>query len=365
MAFRISSFPAKSDNPYLGLFYGALERYGVERAEGFLLSPRWLLTQRKRVDAIHFHWPEWLWDGRREPSARALLKLQGVLIAAGAMGIKRVWTVHNLDPHERRPRQDRRGQRLLARHCDLLIVHSEVTAEQVREQLQPRAPVVVMPHGSYVGHYPEPRPRAVVLAELGLKDDRPVICCIGRLREYKGLELACEALARLGEEAHLVIAGTPHKAYDMEPLERYAETLPGLTLIPRALNDQEFADTLSVADAVLLPYREITGSGALLAAWSEGCGVIASDLDFFREMVPDGSDAGRLFQSGNSDALVRAVRAYLRIPTEQRKEAARAMAGRFSWERCVEPLGEVLRSWQRDRKERPSGHDVQPATRES
>jgi beta-1,4-mannosyltransferase len=66
MAFKISSFPGWSSNPYLDLFYEALVPYGVERAEGFLLSPKWLLAKRGEVDAIHFHWPEWLWGGRMD-----------------------------------------------------------------------------------------------------------------------------------------------------------------------------------------------------------------------------------------------------------------------------------------------------------
>lgn len=347
MSINISSFPAHSSNPYLDLFYGALSSYGVQTIEGFRLSPKWLVSKRSDIDAVHFHWPEWLWNGRFDRSVRALLKLFVTIRLAKALGIKLIWTIHNLDTHEGGDWQDRWGQRLLAYHCDLLIVHSQGTAMRVRERLRPHGVVVVMPHGSYEGHYPEPRPRATVLEELGLKDDRPVLCCIGRLRDYKGLDLSCEACAELGDEVQLLIAGTPHSGFDIAPLEHYAEILPQLTLMARTLDDQEFADIISVSDAALLPYRQITGSGALLAAWTEGCGVIASDLDFFREMISETSTAGRLFSAGDTEALVRTVREYLKTPLEERREAARAMATRYSWDRCVEPVGELLQTWQR------------------
>ena len=217
MALKISSFPGESRNPYLELFYRALAPYGVERAEGFRLSPRWLLAHRNEVDVLHFHWPEWLWDGRYENSARALAKLQAVLIMAGVLGIKRIWTVHNLDAHEGGGWQDRWGQRLLARWCDLLIVHSAHTAERLRTRLRPQAPVVVMPHGNYEGYYPKPRPRAVALAHLGLEDREPLVSCIGWLRDYKGLDVACDAIARLDGSVRLVIAGTPHRSFDLAP----------------------------------------------------------------------------------------------------------------------------------------------------
>lgn len=347
MSLRVSSYPGRSSNPYLDLFYEALASYGVERADGFLLSPRWLLANRNSTDIIHFHWPEWFWSGRYEGSLRALLKLPVILKAAKAFGIKLVWTVHNLDAHEGMGWEDRWGQHALARHCDLLIVHSQITAEGVRERLRPSAPIIVMPHGSYKGYYPEPRPRTEILADLGLKDDRPILCCVGRLRDYKGLDLACEALKKLDGEMHLLIAGVPHRGFDLRPLEEYAEQLPELTLLPRMLEDQEFVDILSVSDAALLPYRQITGSGALLAAWTQGCGVVASDLDFFRELLPTGSDAGVVFRVGDVKALARAIRTFLEIPQDRRADAARKLADRYSWDRCVRPVGGFMQAWQR------------------
>lgn len=346
MSFNIASFPNSSKNPYLRLFYEALEAYGAQLVEGFVLSPRWLFRKHTEIDAIHFHWPEWLWDGRYEGEHRALLKLQAFLSLAGLLRIKRIWTVHNLDPHEGEMWADRWGQRLLARYCDLLIVHSQITKEQVRHKLSPKAPIIVMPHGSYEGHYPEPRSQSEILKEFGLEEGRPVLCCLGRLREYKGLDLACEALTLLGEEVRLVIAGTPHQGFDITSLEHYAKILPNLKLIARTLSDQEFVDLLSVADMALLPYRQITGSGALLASWTQGCGVVASDLDFFREMLPNGSEAGRLFQAGNAEALAGAIREYLTVPLDKRRKAAHALAASLSWERCVEPVGAVIQSWQ-------------------
>lgn len=343
---RVVSQPAKSANPYLSLLYEALEPYGVEWAGGFVLSPRWLLANRGNVDAIHFHWPERLWNGSSEWGARALLKLRLILGITGALGIKRVWTVHNLEAHESNGWQDRIGQRMLARHCDLLIAHTERTANKVNALLRPRIPVLVMPHGSYAGWYPEPRSERDIRATLGLEGSKPILCCVGRLREYKGLDVACEALAHLNDDVHLVIAGTAHDGFDMGALEHYARTMPNLTLIPRALDDQEFADILSVSDAALLPYRQITGSGVLLAAWTQGCGVIASDLDYFREMLPPGGAAGMVFPEGDAEALADAIRAYLRIPEENRARAISESVEAFSWERCIVPVGDVFSGWQ-------------------
>lgn len=345
-AMRVAHWPEESRNPYLRLFYEALEPYGVSTVSGFSFSLRWLWQARNEIDAVHFHWPDRLWEGRHENSDRALLKLYAFLVLAGWLGIKRIWTVHNLDPHEGESRADRRGQDLLARHCDLLIVHSRLTERKVLAKLKPRGKIIVMPHGNYDGHYPQPRPRAVVIEEFDLRDNLPVLCCLGRLREYKGLDIACDALRYLGEDVQLIIGGVPHRGFDLAPLERSAAQLPNLALIPRMLSDQELVDLLSVSDAALLPYRKITGSGALLAAWTEGCGVIASDLDFFQEMISETSTAGRLFSAGDAQALALAVRDYLAAPEQERRKGARAEAEKYAWDRCVGPVGEQLLAWQ-------------------
>ena len=256
-----------------------------------------------------------------------------------------IWTVHNLVPHDGGGWENGWGKRILARHCDLVITHSASTEAELRRRVTPRGPVVVMPHGSYIGHYPEPRPRLAVLADLGIADDRPILCCVGMLRGYKGIDLACEAFAHLQDEVRLIIAGSPHQTFELASVERYAEREPGLTLVTHRLSDQEFVDILSVADAALLPYRQVTGSGALLAAWSAGCGVVASDLTFFRDMLPEDSDAGRLFRTGDAEALVAAIRDYLQVSRERRRAAAWDMASQFAWERCVVPVGKIIQSW--------------------
>lgn len=344
-AFRIAPYPADEKNPYLDLFYNALRSYSIERSYGFEFSPRWIWQQGRTTHAVHFHWAEWLWNGRYEAPAKSLLKLIAFVLAARVRGVKVIWTVHNLENHEGGGRVDQIARAVLARSANLSILHSEAAANIYEHRYRPRGKVVVMPHGTYDGHYPEPRPRKTVLSDIGLEEGLPVLCCLGRLRDYKGLDLACEAFARIGSGVQMVIAGAPHEGFDMAPLERHAKAYPKLALVARALDDQEFVDILSVADVALLPYRKITGSGALLAAWSQGCGVVASDLDYFREVIPNESDAGRLFESGNVEELVAAIQEYLEVPRQRRIEAARRMSRRYAWEHCVQSVGEVLAGW--------------------
>jgi len=59
MKLRIRSLPARGgDNPYVELFYDALEAHEVELVGPLELDLEWLAEHLDTFDAIHLHWPE-------------------------------------------------------------------------------------------------------------------------------------------------------------------------------------------------------------------------------------------------------------------------------------------------------------------
>ncbi len=193
--FHISAFPAgiaQKENPYFTLCHAALARRGISVADDLQIDLRWLNTRRHCIHAIHLHWPERFWrHGRFSDSSRLrragmacerLLQLSRFIRAARRLGMLSIWTVHNIEPHEGAYRWDYYGYRLLGRHCDLVICHSDSAVRVLRDAYRPRARVLVMPHGDPAPAYPRARPRLDVLRELGLDPQRPVVSCLGRLR---------------------------------------------------------------------------------------------------------------------------------------------------------------------------------------
>jgi glycosyltransferase involved in cell wall biosynthesis len=339
---------SRAANPYLDLFAAALAGHGIEVGYELQVRDSWLRANRHGFEALHIHWPEALWHLPGAGGARRLRNVAGLwrfLRLGGRQGLMRIWTVHNLQHHEGSDWVDELGYRVLARHADLLICHSRGTAAAVVERHRPRGRVVVMPIGSYTGLYPEPRPRAEVLARLGLRDDLPVVCSIGQLRPYKGLEVACAAARLLAGKVQLVIAGNPHVHFDVGALRASLDGVEGARVLPQYVSDQEFADLVAASEAMVLPYRKITGSSAVPAACSLGRGVVASDLPFFRETLEPQPDAGVLFEPENAEDLARAVLEYLGKPAETRRAAAHRLAQYYSWERCIVPVVEGIRGW--------------------
>jgi glycosyltransferase involved in cell wall biosynthesis len=305
--------------------------------------PEWL--DAREADVLHFHWPESFWR-RSDSSLRGELgelhALWQFLRRAKRLHIGIVWTVHNIEAHEQSSWMDGLAHRLLVRAADLLICHSSSAAAAVAARYGVRDHIVVMPHGNFEGIFPAPRPRGDVLAEFQLSPSRPLVSCLGNLRGYKGLELAAAAAARSSDEVHLLIAGPPHADYDLGPLKKLLHGCRHATLIERRLTDQEFADLTAASDASVLSYSKVTTSGVLLASWTLGTGVIASDLPPFRELLADAGIAGRLYPSGDAGALAAAMSDYLSAPREVRQTAALAEARRYSWPRCIAPLAPHL-----------------------
>lgn len=335
---RWAHWPPQTESPYYSLFYGALAEYGVTPMP-LKRNVHWVRAHQ--TDVVHFHWPETFWrrgtEGVRRRAAE-LKKLWDFLRAARRAGVRIVWTVHNIEAHEGGDLSDTIGHRLIATHADLLICHSEWAAKAVRKRYRTNAQVVVMPHGNFAGVFPQPRSAESVRAELGVSSRRPLVSCLGILRGYKGLEIACAAAERLGDDAHLLIAGAPHRDFDPSALRTAVNLLPHATFLDRRLTEQEFADFTASSDASLLPYTKVTSSGVLLSSWTLGTGVIASDLPPFCELLRDAGEAGRLFTSGDAGALADAIRSYVAIPRAARTTAALAQSDRYAWSKCVSLL---------------------------
>jgi hypothetical protein len=161
---RLASYPERNPgNPYVELFYRALAQHGVEHAGRLVADPTWLASAAGAVDAVHIHWPERIWRGRRTGrldrvlavlsgrSLRGVWRLKRFLHGAAARGITRVWTVHNVAHHEGSTAIDRWGYRELARGSDLLVCFSEAAADELRRAYGDGVPVLVISHGSYKG----------------------------------------------------------------------------------------------------------------------------------------------------------------------------------------------------------------------
>ncbi|MCI4645267.1 MAG: glycosyltransferase [Hyphomonadaceae bacterium] len=231
-------------------------------------------------------------------TAPALTYLAQALRKQGARVIS---IVHNAADHEGAGWK----RALLSRQIqasDSAITHNRALAQAI-SAFAPDLPVAISPHPLFA--YPEPIGSLARRARLEL-------LMFGLIRPYKGADLLVEAMGRLaGQDMRLTIAGEVWG--DKSMLEQQIAKSPAraqIELVARYLSDAEAAEYFARADSVVLPYRQVTGSGVVPVALHYGKPVIASDLAGFREIVTPG-ETGWLVPAEDSKALASCLEARL------------------------------------------------------
>jgi glycosyltransferase involved in cell wall biosynthesis len=123
---------------------------------------------------------------------------------------------------------------------------------------------------------------------IGLPKDSKLVSIFGFLGNYKGHDIAMDAMKLLPENYHLALVGGMHPESKDIFLDSLITRMPSelrnrihiTGWVDKATADRYFAAT----DAFLAPYRaetELAGSGAITWALSSGKPVVASKVDAF------------------------------------------------------------------------------------
>jgi glycosyltransferase involved in cell wall biosynthesis len=228
-------------------------------------------------------------------------------------GPRTVVVAHNVLPHETHL-GDRELMQQLFERVDAVLVHSEEQARLAHELHAPRVSVTDLPP-----HLPGGVP-----VERVPHDGPPRLLALGMVRDYKGVDLLMEALARVPGPT-LTVAG--------EMWGSSGERVRELARDPRLRDRVEvhggyvpadrLAPLLASHDVLALTYRSATASQNALLGRHHGLPVLASDVGTFGRQVRDGVD-GLLVPPNDVDALVAALhRLADREFTEQLRAAVR------------------------------------------
>ena len=279
---RVLAWPGLSyaQQPYITQLYTHLERLGAE-----VTSFRAFLPVRKPFDVWHMHWPENrlidpspVWAAAQ--SARLLAEMQ----AARLRGTKIVWTAHNLKQHEgRHPHLEPLFWNRFVRLLDgwtALSPAGKRLAEAKFPHLK-RVPSFVIPHGHYLGSYPDDLSRAEARAVLGLAETTRVAAFVGQIRAYKNVPHLIRTFramsadtAKGAADTALVVAGRVKDEWLRRDLYGAAAGDPRVKLALSFVADHDMQTYLNAADLVALPYKDILNSGSALLGLSFGTPVL-------------------------------------------------------------------------------------------
>jgi glycosyltransferase involved in cell wall biosynthesis len=300
-----------------------------------------------RPDVIHVHWTEpYIASGdtlSRWKVERTLLELR----TARRLGSRIVWTAHDLFRHDRLPdERERAFMRGLVGVSSAVIVHCASAVDALVEALglaADRERVRVIPHGHYVGRYPDTLSRAAARSRLGLPAGARVVAFVGWVRPYKGVTELLEAFRRVDEATcRLLIAGRAVDAEYEARVRALAAADPRVRLALGFVPDDELQVYLRAADVVVAPFLEIFTSGSVLLAMSFGRAVIAPRRGCVVDTLDE--DGGLLYDADDPAGLEAALRAALSADLDAMGRHNEASLERFAWPRIAASTLEVYES---------------------
>lgn len=278
------AFSNKAANPYNFLLYAEMAGLGGDVTE---YSHARLL--KNRYDILHYHWP----DGYiNHPSYLKTLWRMAVLLAAILICKLRhtaiIWTVHNIAPHDPYyPKLARCFLTFFSHRCSGLIFMSRHSYEEFFKTYPPyekKPPAAIIMHGHYRTIYPPTVEKGAARQKLGLDANTPVFLFFGQIKPYKNMPSLLSAFGNLNADARLVIAGKPSLPELRAQIENAAASDPRILARLEFIQDADIPLYMGAADIVVLPYRAILNSGAVMLALSYSVPVLAPALGSMAEL---------------------------------------------------------------------------------
>lgn len=336
----------RDDNPYYRLLYGAFGKEAVavtyldgptgSQTVNLALAPLLLAAYRARgYRLLHLHWlykfvPPWA-SGRRASRAAMQWWFGVYLAVAQGVGLRIVWTAHDLVPHEPLFLDDDRARSTLLSRCELIVALSPTSARRLLDE--GARSVRTIPLGSYATAHATTVDRVAARAALGFGDDDFLVVWFGKVGPYKGVDRLLAAAQHLPLESpvRILVAGECSDDRYRAALSAQARHSGGrATAHLERLHDDELGALLVAADLAAFPFREITNSSSVMTALSFGVPVLVPDLPLLGDLPTDCT----LRCEPAADDLAAALGRAAALSGEERaamSEAARAFAGTDDW----------------------------------
>jgi beta-1,4-mannosyltransferase len=328
-------------NPYQSLLAAALARYNVSVTLPRETDPvpiRNVLKKYGVPEIIHLHWPSpYMIDDKLTKSLFKISRFMVDLGAAKQMGVRLIWTVHNLSEHtHRHPQLETAANQLLLRLLDQIIVHSVASTQALcRNYWFPaniKSKITVLPHGNYIAAYENSMAREQARHRLKLRDDEFCYLCFGSIKRYKGVFDLIDAFRLLAKEApniRLVLAGKPAWDMTVSGVEEYCRQDPRIQTHLKFIPASEVQVFFNAADVVILPYQDILTSGAVILAMSFSRAVIAPRLGCIPEVLANGWG---MYDSSGKAGLLQTMKQALQVNLPAIGSHNLTLAKKMEWE---------------------------------
>jgi len=343
MRIMMTPDPGARSNKYVKALANALSEKGCKVAlfslswrKGLLLEFFKLIFYRyfKRYRLLHIHWIF-------QYPTLGILKIHYYLYRM--IGLKLVWTIHNIIPHNAGPHDPARG-RWLYTHADKKIIHYRASIPDLEKEFGvhdfDNLHVIPLPLFDF---YPNEIDPCEARTRLSIPEDKKVLLCFGEVRKNRGCEDFVEALKRLGDDYIGLIVGRPAHDRIVARLEEESKRMDNLRLDLRFVGNNEIQVFFNACDVVVLPYTQVTTSGVAMLAFAFARPVIVSRLGSLEDVVRD--DMGILVPPRDSKALTEAIKEiFSRDSGAMGRRALEIVRQEYSWDLVAGKTAEVYSS---------------------
>lgn len=347
---QVAMFPYLDNHPYVKLLSEGLERKGVAIERDTKWFPMWLLRKYGNRPLLHFHWPSLFYQSRKLPLLTIYRFPLFVALAymSKLFNYKIVWTVHNLYPHETvLPSSLERWIRGVwaRRLVDHMVVHCRSAEGMIRREFKSDKSVTIIPHGNFVGYYPDKINRAEARGRLRLSMDSFIYLHFGLIKGYKGIEGMVEVFKKIRSSKDvLVIAGKPVEENVCQAIEGMNDKQMMLRL--EEIKNDDVQVYFKACDVVVLPYKDILTSGNLLLAMSFARPAIIPAVGCVPETVD--SESAILYNPSAANGLEKAMLQARGMDLEKMGLNAYEKAKSYDWDEIAKKTKNVYEQVVRD-----------------
>jgi glycosyltransferase involved in cell wall biosynthesis len=329
-------------NPYQEQLIQHLVDLGMQIEKGnpsnYLLPT---IIAEGKPNILHLHWLHPLFV--RSNWLKSLFRLTILiteLYILRFMGVKIIWTAHNLKNHDSLYLKfDQICTTSIAKISHGIIAHSQTAKEEISKTLniKDRDKVFVVPHGNYIGYYDNNIDRAEARKKLNIPNQNVVMLLLGSIRSNKGVLELIEDFKRLNrEKVELLVAGKPANKELEQLINQKISKHENIQLKSGFVPDEEIQTYMNACDVVVFPYQEILTSGAVFLAMSFGKPCIAPRNCCLGEVLDD--DGAFLYDSNCVNGLLQAMQYAIKNKSKLIKmgEHNLYLAEQFNWNKVAD-----------------------------